>query len=387
MNEELKKELVKARELSRAGKYDEALEIFDRNYEKYPDEFNQAHKDYYSLTLYKRYVKDFTDEDEFFKAAEHIAELSNQKDTTNNQYCIYTVALFVVLRYLNSHHEYYSLLNWLEKINPNLLGQHKLRKNGRTYSSNLESYYEYSSKAYLYLQDYEKCIEYSRLGLKKVKVPTNHSDSWHFHRMAKAFAQLKQYDEALIYFDKTLEAKKEWYVYRDAAKIHIARREYPKAIDYLCPAVLSNDSRRKKVNLYYLIYQMFNRFNRNLALPHAKLYYSLKLESGARVPDDILALDIDETTLNSADLEKEVKSLWIQYKFRNQELREGTVVKYVEEKGYGFIKTGDDSIFFHKNDFEADDVFIGQKVSFYTEKNFDKSKNKESLNAVYINGL
>ena len=96
---------------------------------------------------------------------------------------------------------------------------------------------------------------------------------------------------------------------------------------------------------------------------------------------------IDEDELDKNQLIEEINNYWSDFKFKNREQEYGTVKKYFEDKNFGFIiNNKDESIFFHKNEFKGDNVYVGQLVSFYTEKSFDKSKNEESLKAVCIRG-
>ena len=124
-----------------------------------------------------------------------------------------------------------------------------------------------------------------------------------------------------------------------------------------------------------------------MALKHAQLYCMLRHESGYPVAYEIEQLEIDESQLNKRDLEKEIKNLWIQYKHKDQKIQHGTVTSFLKDKNYGFIRTeDDDEIFFHKDEFEGTDIFKGQRVSFYTEKSFDRSKNRNSTKAVNVRG-
>ena len=118
---------------------------------------------------------------------------------------------------------------------------------------------------------------------------------------------------------------------------------------------------------------------------HAELYYLLKIDTQAFMDEEIEELEIDETQLDEIQLEREIHDYWRQFKFKNRQRQYGTVTQFFDDKNYGFITTeNDESIFFHKNEFDGDAVFIGQMVSFYTEKSFDKSKNEESIKAVNV---
>ena len=72
--------------------------------------------------------------------------------------------------------------------------------------------------------------------------------------------------------------------------------------------------------------------------------------------------------------ESEILSLWTQYKFKDQKRQYGIITKFFGDKNYGFIKTTNDSIFFHKSDFLSKTVYVGQKVSFYIEKSEKSTK-------------
>ena len=105
------------------------------------------------------------------------------------------------------------------------------------------------------------------------------------------------------------------------------------------------------------------------------------------MPDDIEELFIDEDTLDVNVLEKQIKDYWSDFKFKNQELQYGTITKVFEHGRSGFITSIDDeSLYFNAYEFKDDInlMKVGQYVSFYTQKSFDKSKNRESVNAVNI---
>ena len=157
------------------------------------------------------------------------------------------------------------------------------------------------------------------------------------------------------------------------------------ALEYCCPVVLSDVSDYSKINIYYLIYRILKGFNEKQALKHAQYFYLLKKEKGYRIPEDIENLGIDETRLDKLQLKGEITEIWQEYNFRDIEPSHGTVVKFIEEKNYGFIRPEKGkTLFFHASEFKGDTIYVGQKVKFYTQKAFDRSKKRESLNAVYI---
>ena len=184
-----------------------------------------------------------------------------------------------------------------------------------------------------------------------------------------------------------MKVKKDWFVFKEFAENYHILNENEKALNYICEAILSNDPVNIKVNLYCLAYEILDELNQEIAFRHVELCYLMKVESGAQIPDELEDLMIDEDELDKNQLIEEINNYWSDFKFKNREQEYGTVKKYFEDKNFGFIiNNKDESIFFHKNEFKGDNVYVGQLVSFYTEKSFDKSKNEESLKAVCIRG-
>ena len=214
---------------------------------------------------------------------------------------------------------------------------------------------------------------------------TNGSDIWYRWRIAKSLKELLENREALTYLEEIVKVKKDWFVQKEIAENYYILDEDEKALDYICAAVLTNDPSNIKVNLYYLAYKILKEQDPDLALKHAELFLTIKLDNDSQVPDDIEELMIDEDNLNKKDLEREIKQYWSEYKFKDQQLQYGTITKIFEHGKSGFITSDDnESLYFNVYEFKGDNLDVGQYVSFFTEKSFDKSKNKESLKAVNI---
>jgi cold shock CspA family protein len=387
MNNEFKIDLDNARELKQSGKFSQALEIFERQYGQNPDEFNHAQKVDFAWTIIKVKMINSKDKNEFLNAADFITEMLPQADLNVKRSCPYTSAVFKVLIFFKNNNDYIAMIPWLSRLNPDLLDEKPYRSHGRVQKPRKEKYYDWASKAYLEDYEFEKCIEVSKTALNTLKSFQDDGDTWLRWRIAKSLKELNQLAEALKYFKKVIEVKHDWYMYREIAEIYYRCNRPYDALDYLCPAVLSRESAKTKVNLYLLCYKVFKSFNQEMALKHAELYYLIKSENGYAVPYEIEKLDIDKTKLNRRQLEREIRNLWTQYKFKDRKLHHGTVIKFIENKNFGFIKSDtDEEIFFHKSQFKGDRVYIGQLVSFFIEESFDKSKNRKSINAVNVRG-
>lgn len=386
MRSDIRLQLNEAKKLYNSKEYAKSIDIYENLFNESFEEFKFNDRVSYCWAIYQVHVKNFTDENELIEAVDLITDLIPQSDLNRVNTCPYTFSVFNVLDFLYKEKEYYNMFYWLDKINPNLLDEEKTNFKGRIYRSRKEKFYDYASKAYLECADWELCIEVSDEALYLLKSFTNYGDTWHRWRIAKSLKELNKNEEALTYLKEVLKVKKDWFVYKEITENYYLLNENEKAINYICGAVLTNDPVKLKVNLYYLIYNLLKDSNPEMALKHAELYYLLKVESNSEIAPEIEQLTIDEDNLNKNTLESQIHKYWLDFKFKNKEIHYGTITKYFDDKNFGFIESDYESVFFHKNEFRDDNLYVGEKVSFYTEKSFDKSKNKESVKAVNVRG-
>ena len=383
----IRKELFKARRLYKNEKYDEALEIFDRHYKNHPELFHIGFRTIYAWAIYKRHAMNFKSEEMLFKSVEKITEITTQQDLNKGDYCIYTISVLKVIRHLKGQKDYHCLPYWLEKIDPMLLSDEQKEYNGRTKQSDREYYFEVASIAYYNCGDYERCAEVTKSALDSVKDFVGNSIIWHKWRLGKSLSETNRPLEALGYLREIADIAREWFIYHEIADIYFRFGKSDMALDYLCPAVLSDEPLTSKFKIYHLIFRILTQRNSGFALMHGQLYYILMKEKGYDVPHDIEILGLDEAELDKNEILGQIKSVWTQYRFRNQKRQHGTVSKIFTDRNYGFIMTeNEDEIFFHNDEFEGTGIFQGQQVSFYTEDSFDKSKMRKTVKAVNVRG-
>lgn len=384
---EFKKDLNTANELRTVGKNKEALEIFEKCYKDHPEEFSFIQKNDYAWAIYKTRIAFSKSEEELLENAEFITQLISQRDFNRYNSCVYTSSIFKVLNHFKDEKDFRSMIPWLEKLDPDLLDEKPYRRYGRLNKSHKQAYYDWASRAYLQNMDFEKCIEVSKTALNTLKRFLDEGDIWLKWRMAKSLIEIGRLREGLDYYEEVIKVKHDWYMYRDIAEAYLRLGKPWVSTDYLCPAILSNEPNRTKANLYLLCYRVFERSNMPMAIRHAELYCLLRQEDSYPLPHDIEQLDLDVSGLNRVQLEREIRELWIRYKFKNQKQSHGTVIRFNHDRNYGFIRMeNDDEIFFHGSEFEGSEIFIGQVVSFYTEENYDKVKNEKSAKAVNVRG-
>ena len=364
----IKKDLLKAIELKTIGKYEEALKLYQNAYSQNPDSFGPNQREDFAWTIYWTGITNFKSEEELIENAQFITNLVDQKDFKSNPNCPYTSAVFKVLKHLESQKDYESMICWLDKLDPELLDKKPYRKHNRLNKSKREKYYDWTSICYLKTMHCEKCIEASMTALNEFNRFIDDGDAWHKYRIAKSYNELGNLKEALKYYLEVIKVKHDWYIYRDIADIHYKCGRPFDALEYLCPVALSPTPNSEKANLYYLFYNVFKSFNPEMALKHAQLLFLLKQEKGHSIPYEIEQLDIDSSQLDKRELEKEIHTLWIRYKFRYHNLHSGTVYSYDEDDGHGLIEKSDGELVgFHKNDFEGKSIFITENVVFYVE--------------------
>ena len=316
MDNDIRNQLKEARKLYDSKKYDESLEMYEELFNESPEEFDLNSRISYCWAIYQVHVKNFVDEDELFEAVDFITDLIPQADLNEVNTCPYTFSVMRVLDFLYKRQEYYNIFDWIFRLNPDLLDEYRSNFKGRVYRSRKEKFYDYASKSYLACADWELCIEISNEALYTLKEFTNDSDIWYQWRIAKSLKELNQNNKALEYLKEIVSVKQEWFVFKEIMENYYILNENEKAIMYINKAVLTDDSIKLKVNLFYLIYEILKDSNYDLALKHAQLYYLLKLDSNSEVSCDIEEL-IDENELDKNVLINQINNYWSSYKFEN----------------------------------------------------------------------
>ena len=303
-------------------KYYESLELYEKLFCENSGDFDFNSKISYCWAIYQVRVKNFNDIDELYDSVEFITELIPQADLNIVNTCPYTFSVFKVLDVLYKQKEYYNIFDWLDMINPKLLDDKTTAFKGIIYKSRKEKYYDYASKSNLECADWDLCIEISNEALDRLENFTNHADTWHRWRIAKSLKELNQNQEALNYLNEVLKVKEDWFVFKEISENYYILNENKKALEYIPQAILTNDSIKMKVNLYYLIYNLLKDSDYDMALKHAQLYYLLKKDTNSELYDDIEELNINGDDLNKQNLVREINEYWQNFKleFKNDEL-------------------------------------------------------------------
>ena len=310
MTKEIRKELNQATGLYKAGKRDEAFEIYDRHFDENPDELNHWDRIRYGWCIYYMHIKDSFDENELVEYAEKVTDLVKQEDMNRAPVCVYTRCVFKLLKFYKNAGDWDFALYWLDKLNPEFLSETQGKSGDMAYPSQKEEYYSLKSKALLECGEFEQCIEVSNIALDTLSDFALNGDIWHKFRIAKSLRQLDDPQKALEYLEEVVEVYDYWYVFKEFAEDYCMLDDSENALKYVKKAILAKGPVKMKVNVYYLAFKLLKKADFNLALKHAEIFVAIKLENGTDVPEDIGELDIDEDNLDIDTLEHEIKSSW-----------------------------------------------------------------------------
>ena len=397
MSEDVKKDLAQAKKNYQDKNYEDAKNLYETLYTEKPEAFTLWDKRFYSWALYQLYVKNPEDETELFEAVDLITELLGQENHSKKDgVCAYTMSMMKLLDYLYKQNDYENLLVWADRLNPNFLSAKTSRfttQDGRevTTASNKEKYYNWLSKSYQEVEDFDECLKISKKALEELTTFTNNSDIWFKWRMARSLREIGEYDEAIDYLKDIYKTKKDWFILWELAENYFFNGDNDKSLEYAVSAALSRGDSDKKIKLYSLLEDLLEDEYPEIALKHSYLIYSIRLHNEWGIDDDLeekiaeAGLDVENTEYWK--IEKELKGFWKDLKFKTQQPNYGRINRIFPHGKSGFILRDDgDSFFFNSYEFKGDPNKYREnvKVSFYLEEGYDKKKDEVKMNAVNI---
>lgn len=397
MSEDIKKDLAQAKKNYQSKNYVDAKETYEKVYDEKPEAFTIWDKRFYSWALYQLYVKTPEDETDLFEAVDLITELVPQEDHSKKDgVCAYTMSMMKLMDYLYKKNDYANLLVWADRLNPDFLSTKTSKfttSDGRevTMASNREKYYNWVSKSYYEVEDFDECLEISKRALEELTNFTNNSDIWFKWRIARSLREIGEYDEAISCLKDIFKTKKDWYIQWELAENYFFNGDNEKSLEYAISAALSRGDSDKKIKLYSLLEDLLEDDYPEIALKHSYLIYSIRLHNEWGIEDDledkISSAGFDMENTEYWKIEKELKSFWKNMKFKTQQPNYGTIKRIMPHGKTGFIKRDDgEDFFFNGFEFKGDPNKYreGIKVSFYLEEGYDKKKDEVKMNAVNI---
>ena len=177
--------------------------------------------------------------------------------------------------------DYENIIIWSEKLNPDYLSKKTstfTTDDGREVklASNKEKYYNWLSKSYQEVEDYDMCLEVSKKALEELTSFTNNSDVWFKWRIARSLREIGEYGEAIEYLKDIYKTKKDWFIRWELAENYFFEGDHEKSLEYAVSAALSHGDSDKKIKLYSLLEDLLEDDDPEIALKHSYLIYSIQ---------------------------------------------------------------------------------------------------------------
>ena len=293
MSDDIKKQLAQAKKNYQNKDYEGAKDLYETLYNQKPESFTIWDKRFYSWALYQLYVKNPDDETSLLEAVDMITELVAQEDHSQKDgVCAYTMSVMKLLDYLYKKHDYANLLIWADNLNPDFLSTKTSKfttNDGRevTTASNKEKYYNWTSKSYQEVEDYDMCLEVSKKALEELTSFTNNSDVWFKWRIARSLREIGEYGEAIEYLKDIYKTKKDWFIRWELAENYFFEGDHEKSLEYAVSAALSHGDSDKKIKLYSLLEDLLEDDDPEIALKHSYLIYSIRLHNEWGIDEEL----------------------------------------------------------------------------------------------------
>jgi tetratricopeptide (TPR) repeat protein len=399
--------------LRKSKRIEEAIRICKDLLEVKPD-FHPC-RNVYSWCIYDSEIKQ--DQSVLKKNEERFRKAANEiiKHTKQEKYSPYESTIFKVVDYLEKQrpHRLESINIWLDKLDPRLLSQEcntfpDAEGNERESPSRLEKWYVSKINA-LYsmlkqsMSDERKesvrkeCIDTCDRALKEVKKFHNDQDIHILRKRALCKAD-DNWEKAVEELMDVLAKKPEWYIKNEIADIYYKHSKSDEAYEYALYAAVDPGEYDNKYKLFMFLGEILQKKQDSVnAEKHFILSYLICKEKGWKIPEklSIFTKNLKEggtDSINSNKLYKELREFWKQSIMNLSNRQTGQVLLLHNNDKSGMI-LGDDNkkYFFRKKSFFTDknsgldNIWEkGLRVSFTISKSFDRKRNRETDEAVYI---
>ena len=214
---------------------------------------------------------------------------------------------------------------------------------------------------------------------------------WFRRRIATAKAELGDTDAAIGDLKALVRLRPDWFIQADLARLLHEAGNDDAALEYAVDAALGPGELSYKWELFVLMGDLLAAQGKpDVAGQHYRLASALRAEQGWREDSDLAQQLRDLPPVPSqpaSTLARELEGTWRALKFTDQERGTGEIERTDPGKRSGFIRSSDGrSIFFRFRNFASprERLMIGTKVSFFLQPSFDKTRNRESNEAVDV---
>lgn len=194
-----------------------------------------------------------------------------------------------------------------------------------------------------------------------------------------------------------------WYIYTDLARLLFECGNIDKAWLYSCKAAEASGEVKTKVNLFYLMARvLLTKGNRDAAAVHASLAVAARSEQGWSVPEELSEFmqkfNLNSENANSASLMQACRKYWVTHQSitgnneiatNKNERHLGCLLIKSPETPFAFIrsKSFSENIYVKTSDIPEKLRCDGAKIEFSVQTSFDTKKNRESIKAIQITAV
>lgn len=380
--------------LRKKGRIDEAYQVAQEGLERFPkDPYLRSEM---CWVIYDREIKPGRESGEIGKvinAARRALELD-----PDNEFLLNIVGQTVLKTAKKAKNPDWKVVaEFAEKIDPGSLSTEKRKaSNGKFYMSEREDWYLNLSRAYLEAADYQKAIDVATAGL--VDFP---KEFFLIRTIALAQFRLGDPETAAKTMRPLLQhPKNSWYVRAELAEIEMQLGNQDEAYRLLCQSLDTRQNPQFKVKnmeVFAGLCLELQKLEEGLtALTFARIVRS---QAGWSIPTSLIQLEekcrkmaaengktLAEISQDQGQLAKLCSKIWKRGALEGKQRFRGWVSGVRPDRSYAFIQPldGGESTFVLTRDLPRDCVTDGVLVEYSLEKSFDAKKNRESFKAAQV---
>ena len=202
-----------------------------------------------------------------------------EKITSNS--IILKLIAFKLLKLSDNQENWQIVINWLNKVNPENLSKDFIK--GTKWSDKSQWKYNYY-KALLKIGQYEEII--SNIDEYINEFPQ--IKEFFLNLKAKSFKESERYGDSAKIYEELMKYKKDWWIYKDYADLLLKMNDKDNALKMFYQAAILNKSMKIMVNNYHIIGNLCIELGKDKeALCHFILSKLIREKEGWTVPEDI----------------------------------------------------------------------------------------------------
>ncbi|MFC0876042.1 DUF7017 domain-containing protein [Saccharicrinis sp. FJH2] len=410
-----------ANEFRKAGKYDEAIQIYEAIRNDKMDKYIASgllhcyrKKRYFdkAFNLIDETLEQFRDFSWFKNECAWTiisGELNKFSETPSTQYITeialkilnlvpdqmaYKKAIFKVAKVAKENEDWEILDEWLHKIEPDQL---KIKEEGKDWSES-EIWHYYRAVYLIKTERFEEGI----LFINQVKDSFESKAKFFDRLVAKACVATNDLEGSEEIYEKLTKSNKvDWWILHEYAKVLLDSNKIKEALNLMYRASISPGPMKNKVSLFYDLANLLIIHDQpQIALIHYQLVHTIREQEGwfisTQLKENIQKLvesyPQDILVKSTRDILKQCKQIWNDELGIKMDSKKQTKTKNLKgkvnladpNKPFCFIETKDHNSFFCSKDDLPQRTKNNQIVTFDLKQSFDKKKNKKSYKAVNI---